>query len=193
MSTSTPQITDAAREAANKEVQHNFMLSPYPKGHFVQQLLDAERDRIAAEYALMLEERTSQLRQQLTEAQAHYKDELVEEFKEQARLINERDEACSQLLEHKAAIAMKDEALRKLNVCNCSYYERSGDHSPHCSKSIADQALSPNCGQPLLELVREMKAALDKLARLGNEPNFGNSKGNDIARAALTKAKQLGF
>jgi len=33
--------------------------------------------------------------------------------------------------------------------------------------------------------VVELEAALDKLARLGNEPDFGNSRGNEIARAAL--------
>lgn len=31
----------------------------------------------------------------------------------------------------------------------------------------------------------ELRDALDKLARLGNEPNFGNSTGNRIAQAAL--------
>jgi uncharacterized Zn finger protein (UPF0148 family) len=32
-----------------------------------------------------------------------------------------------------------------------------------------------------------MQEALDKLARLGNEPHFGNSRGNVIAKAALEK------
>jgi hypothetical protein len=31
----------------------------------------------------------------------------------------------------------------------------------------------------------ELEAALDKLARLGNEPDYGNSRGNEIAREAL--------
>ena len=33
--------------------------------------------------------------------------------------------------------------------------------------------------------IDRLREALDKLARLGNEPEFGNSIGNDIARAAL--------
>jgi hypothetical protein len=33
--------------------------------------------------------------------------------------------------------------------------------------------------------IAELEAALGKLARLGNEPNYGNSTGNVIARRAL--------
>jgi hypothetical protein len=33
----------------------------------------------------------------------------------------------------------------------------------------------------------ELLAALEKLARLGNEPHYGNSIGNQIARDALSK------
>lgn len=32
-----------------------------------------------------------------------------------------------------------------------------------------------------------MERALDRLARLGNEPHYGNSKGNEIARATLAE------
>jgi hypothetical protein len=39
----------------------------------------------------------------------------------------------------------------------------------------------------LKALVREMAAGLDKLARLGNEPYFGNSVGNSIAREILSR------
>lgn len=35
--------------------------------------------------------------------------------------------------------------------------------------------------------VKELEGAVDRLARLGNEPFFGNSDGNTIARAALAK------
>jgi hypothetical protein len=33
--------------------------------------------------------------------------------------------------------------------------------------------------------VERLRAALDRLARLGNEPDYGNSVGNEIARDAL--------
>ncbi len=33
--------------------------------------------------------------------------------------------------------------------------------------------------------IEELEGALDKLARLGNEPHYGNSTGNRIAQAAL--------
>ena len=37
----------------------------------------------------------------------------------------------------------------------------------------------------LLERIKQMTAVLERLARLGNEPEYGNSIGNQIARAAL--------
>ena len=43
-------------------------------------------------------------------------------------------------------------------------------------------------GQELINLkqrIKELETVLDKLARLGNEPNFGNSIGNQIAQKAL--------
>ena len=36
---------------------------------------------------------------------------------------------------------------------------------------------------------KELREVLDRLARLGNEPNYGNSIGNQIAIAALDKSK----
>ena len=35
----------------------------------------------------------------------------------------------------------------------------------------------------------KLREALERLARLGNEPHYGNSIGNDIARAALGGTK----
>ena len=40
-----------------------------------------------------------------------------------------------------------------------------------------------------LSAAHDMRMALEKLARLGNEPHLGNSEGNMIARAALAKAE----
>lgn len=42
----------------------------------------------------------------------------------------------------------------------------------------------------LRSALKECVEALDKLARLGNEPALGNSIGNVIAQQALTKAKE---
>jgi hypothetical protein len=41
------------------------------------------------------------------------------------------------------------------------------------------------CEACLVMEVQALRTVLFKLARLGNEPHFGNSLGNDIARAAL--------
>jgi len=38
----------------------------------------------------------------------------------------------------------------------------------------------------------KLRAALNKLARLGNEPNYGNSDGNMIARQALAELDKEG-
>ena len=40
-----------------------------------------------------------------------------------------------------------------------------------------------------LALMERLVEALDKLARLGNEPHFGNSDGNVIAQEALTAGR----
>lgn len=40
-------------------------------------------------------------------------------------------------------------------------------------------------GRKALQEVERLTAVLDRLARLGNEPHFGNSDGNMIARAAI--------
>lgn len=40
------------------------------------------------------------------------------------------------------------------------------------------------------EMLRECREAFDKLARLGNEPEFGNSVGNVIAQQILTRLTQ---
>jgi ubiquinone biosynthesis protein UbiJ len=37
--------------------------------------------------------------------------------------------------------------------------------------------------------IERLRAALDRLARLGNEPHYGNSVGNEIAREALKEDK----
>lgn len=38
-----------------------------------------------------------------------------------------------------------------------------------------------------IDRIAKLEATLDKLARLGNEPNYGNSIGNVIARKAIEK------
>ena len=43
--------------------------------------------------------------------------------------------------------------------------------------------------QSQAERIKELEAALEKLARLGNGDQYGNSDGNMIARAALSKYK----
>lgn len=37
----------------------------------------------------------------------------------------------------------------------------------------------------LISIIERQRNALDKLARLGNEPLYGNSLGNEIAKEAL--------
>jgi len=52
-----------------------------------------------------------------------------------------------------------------------------------------NESLMDAAGRHLARIV-ELEAALDKLARLGNEPNYGNSTGNVIARRALLQEQQ---
>ena len=54
----------------------------------------------------------------------------------------------------------------------------------------ANEQVLADANKPLLERIAELEAALDKLARLGNEPHYGNSDGNVIAQKALAKGEQ---
>lgn len=68
-------------------------------------------------------------------------------------------------------------------------------HGPLNIPPAEDRAIAAwNRRAPTPEAATLIKAeeALDRLARLGNEPNYGNSNGNVIARAALTEIKKLG-
>ena len=42
-----------------------------------------------------------------------------------------------------------------------------------------------------MNVLEQALEALEKLARLGNEPHYGNSKGNDIAIKALAAIKEV--
>lgn len=64
--------------------------------------------------------------------------------------------------------------------------QRLGD-AEHDDLSVAHDALAEIVRLRLLNV--ELVEALEKLARLGNGDRYGNSTGNDIAKAALAKAK----
>ena len=73
--------------------------------------------------------------------------------------------------------------LSKMDSCQCTdHYRCAKCQTIERWKNYRNTTTS---GQRILEDNRTMMVALDKLAHLGNEPNFGNSKGNDIARRAL--------
>lgn len=93
-----------------------------------------------------------------------------------------------QLTSAQADCAMKDEALKKLSNYHDTLPQWGFPDIEYCAK----KALSPNCGQPLLELVREMKERLEiSTTIIGFEEDRGlEVKAN---QAALTKATQLGF
>jgi len=44
---------------------------------------------------------------------------------------------------------------------------------------------SEGAGTTAIRIIKRYKTALEKLARLGNEPHLGNSDGNIIAQKAL--------
>lgn len=135
----------------------------------------------------------------------------------------ERDSLRQQLVEAQAAIVVKDEAL-KVTAIKCfnigklhghedtveacfipvmpqdlSTYDAELVEEMLCDGSLpeAKQALQPNCGQPLLEVVKEMKEALNKIAswREGEsvDSSFDEPCSASIAREALTKAKEIGL
>ena len=61
-------------------------------------------------------------------------------------------------------------------------------------RHFADELAKNNENYPLYTALRDaamdielMREALEKLSRLGNEPHYGNSTGNTIAREALKR------
>ncbi len=64
----------------------------------------------------------------------------------------------------------------------------SAERVEQAAERLDSQTLTIRC----LEIERaELLAVLDKLARLGNEPNYGNSNGNRIAIDAIARVKGL--
>ena len=60
-------------------------------------------------------------------------------------------------------------------------------------RHVASYKTLSNHRQACLDMcdrIEKLERALDKLARLGNEPHFGNSTGNTIARQALADYKK---
>ena len=57
---------------------------------------------------------------------------------------------------------------------------------------IADENQDDESEIPYIraDIVDELVEALERLARLGNGNNYGNSIGNEIARAALAKLEE---
>lgn len=68
-----------------------------------------------------------------------------------------------------------------------NYWAWQGDGNDHLeSLSYAcPVVISAVQLQAILAMIKEAETSLDKLARLGNEPHFGNSTGNVIAQHAL--------
>lgn len=208
MNTEPLQISDAAREAARHELGYHDE-QPIPAiGHFVQLLLNSEREKWEKEQQAILNSIGCTSVQQLKEnhlrlMQDFNKEHLPETatsweevFQKHAETIQERDqlrqqllEAHQQLLEAQVALMVKDEAL-KLAIEELSAF------GPSDEDVVYQKALSPDCHQPLLEAVKEMKEALEKLSVCNcsfYERDGDHSKHchKFIAQQALAKAKEL--
>ena len=98
--------------------------------------------------------------------------------------------------DHAAALAAKDERIAELERNRCDL----------CGAKVSDHSMGcPGCGAPVCcqwcckranaeadrdsarEEIERLREVLERLARLGNGDKYGNSEGNMIARAALTK------
>lgn len=105
----------------------------------------------------------------------------------------ERDQLRQQLTEAQAAIVVKDEAINTA-IQRLDDINHTGTYTLLIQE--IDQALQPNCGQPLLEVVKEMKEALSAVIKSAT-PNQRDNPSMCAAWTkglqALTKAKEIGL
>lgn len=115
----------------------------------------------------------------------------------------ERDILRQQLAEAQAAIGVKDAALEEValggcegpNETTCLQDDSGVSISDYCLPCRCQLALQPNCGQPLLEAVKEMKEALVWVKAMSspNAPNVTWTQFIVRCEQALTKAKEIGL
>lgn len=115
----------------------------------------------------------------------------------------ERDQLRKQLAEAQAAIGVKDAALEEValggcegpNETTCLQDDSGVSISDYCLPCRCQLALQPNCGQPLLEAVKEMKEALVWVKAMSspNAPNVTWTQFIVRCEQALTKAKEIGL
>ncbi len=65
-----------------------------------------------------------------------------------------------------------------------AYLRELADEEKWEARAISLRQCANECERQA-ERIEQLEAAMDKLARLGNEPHYGNSDGNTIARKAL--------
>lgn len=91
----------------------------------------------------------------------------------------------SGLIYRSDAMQLIDKLLENSNEITRSIWFEEVNNLPQ-----AEAAPTVESEQRIAELEAKLKVAreaLDKLARLGNEPRLGNSVGNEIAKEALNK------
>ena len=102
------------------------------------------------------------------------------------------------LTEAQAAIVAKDEALEIIRAdiqeIKLEWFEQGGFET--CAiKNIrrwSNEAVVSNCGQPILDRIKRLEDALERLSKLGNGDKLGNSDGNIIAQEALKQSRGEG-
>lgn len=125
--------------------------------------------------------------------------EVLANLERYGGVITNRNERVDNLLAERTSllvqIALKDEALKRalshldsIMGDTDSQFDES-DAMKLCQQLSGALTNSPAAAQEMVERMERMEKALEKLARLGNEPMFGNSVGNDIAREALSPLK----
>ena len=109
--------------------------------------------------------------------------QLNDSLKVIAQLNAENADLRAKLERAEAALAEIAPILTILKDTNLDLSESEYEVFERC------ESRSPQCGAALLEKVKRYELALDKLARLGNEPHYGNSVGNVIAKQALAETE----
>lgn len=192
-------------ERDNNQLRQQLAAEKTLRGMYFEQRNDLE-DKLKIE----------QMRERCTKCSGEWHPSLVESSWCIFCILKERNQQLTEALAQNVVMREALEAIKPILEtdeadsleCQCATHEHGCERCDYFTKkqNIVNQALSPNCSAPLLEVVKEMKEALqiinadlhylnvDWMKQEGHDEAakvIGSMR--ERAQQALTKAKEIGL